>query len=203
MQTIIAVDPGNEISGLIILESDQISVAENIINAFLVDRITDHYNRAVTSGRARPVVLIEDMAPYFARLKPEVIATCKFIGEMTYRLKEAGIRYEHLYRTQVKKFAFDLFPEICIPRIDAKIKALGKVTKSGEPFKASFVWMDDRVMIACMKEYWKIETPKPGKRNRLGVSKHAWQALALATLYMERSGSHNLPILSENVGLGG
>lgn len=186
MQTIISVDPGSEISGLIILDGDQIVVAENIINDFLVDRIVDRYNKVVGSGRARPVVLIEDMAPYFSRLKPDVVATCKFIGETTYRLKEAGIRYEHLYRTQVKKCIFDLFPDICIPRIDAKIKALGKVTKSGEPFKASFVWMDDRVIIACMKVYWKIETPKPGKKNRLGVSKHSWQALALATLYVER-----------------
>jgi hypothetical protein len=186
MQTIIAVDPGNEISGLIIIDGDQVVVAENIINAFLFDRISAYHSKLLDGGRTRPAVVIEDMAPYFSRLKPEVIGACKFIGELAYRLKEAAIRFEYLYRTQVKKFAFDAFPEVAIPRIEAKIKARKKLTKAGEPFKPSFVWVDDRIVIACMKEYWQIETPKPGHSNRLGVSKHAWQALALATLYIER-----------------
>lgn len=189
MQTIISVDPGSKISGFIIIDGEQIASADNVTNDFLPDMIIDRHNTLIAAGRARPVILIEDIAPYFARLKAEVIDTCKFLGELGYRLKMAGIRPEYAYRTEVKRFAFNSYPEVAIPRIVDKIKARKKLTKAGVPFQPSFVWMDDRIIVACMKEHWGIETPKPGKVNRLGVSKHAWQALALATCYMEKINS--------------
>jgi hypothetical protein len=54
----------------------------------------------------------------------------------------------------------------------------GRIWKARKP---SHNYVDDRIIITCMKVMWGIETPKPGKRNKIGISKHAWQALALAS----------------------
>ncbi len=173
---IIGIDPGSTVSGFIILTGDEINQADNVINDFLFDRI---------QAEIRPgtVVVIEDVAPYSGRLKPQVIETCKFIGELVYRLKTAGIQHELHPRSAVKKWLFDSCPAIVIPRIEAKILKKGRLTKSGEPFKPTFIWVDDRIVIAGLKELWGIETPKPGKKNRFGITKHAWSALALASYW--------------------
>lgn len=191
---IISIDPGNLISGVIILTNGLIEHAENKDNVVIVDFILKN---VVAGG----VVLIEDIKPYSVSLRQSTIDTCKWIGVLEYLLKQAGIAPVMTSRREVKEWAFNTFPDVCLPRLTQKIERKGlfacdvltrqliRVTKDGRPWKARkpfYGHMDDRVMVACMKEYWKIETPKPGQVNRLGVSKHSWQALALATLYVER-----------------
>jgi hypothetical protein len=105
----------------------------------------------------------------------------------------------------VRKWVFDAYPDICIPAIDKKIayldqygarkneelKAEGKkpkyrryITKSGELRKASFNYVDDRIIISVMKKLWKIPEPKPFKPNIYGLKDDSWQALALASYYL-------------------
>lgn len=191
---IISIDPGNALSGLLILDNHAIALAENVNNVVLFDLIL--LNLLPSTD-----VVIEDVKPYSVPLRQQTIDTCKFLGELEYRLKSNRIAYSAISRSEVKTWVFNRFPEICIPAIDKKIERKGlfacdvltrrlvRVYADGRPWsprKASHNYVDDRVIISCMKKCWEIETPKPGKRNRLGVSKHSWQALALATLYLER-----------------
>jgi len=105
----------------------------------------------------------------------------------------------------VRKWVFDAFPDVCMPAIDKRIAYLdeygkrkneelrvgGKkqkyrryITKSGELRKASFHYVDDRIIIAAMKKLWNIPEPKPFKSNIYGLKEDSWQALALASYYL-------------------
>jgi hypothetical protein len=144
-----------------------------------------------------PIVVIEDVRPYSLRLSQQVIDTCKFIGELTYRLKsELKIEYSLNPRSEVKEWVFTNHAEVCLPRIEKKIWDLhhrkekmglkGLRNANGDLRKPSFVFVDDRIMIAAMKEYWSIPTPKPGKSGMYGLKSHSWQALALGTMWLDR-----------------
>lgn len=193
---IISIDPGPKISGLAFLVDGQIASAQNAENVVLLNFISDW-----RKDPTHPLVLIEDVKPYSSPLKQSIIDTIKWIGVLEYRLKELRIDSRSIPRSEVRAWIFERFPDICRPRIEAKIKKKGffacdritrqliQVTREGKPWKprmVSHIYVDDRVVVPCMKEYWQIETPKPGKTNRLGISKHAWQALALGTMYIER-----------------
>ena len=110
----------------------------------------------------------------------------KFIGVMEYRLKLAGIAYKLVKRWEVKRWAYSTYPDICIPRAEDKIRRIDQRTKSGEYRRPSFAYVDDRAMVAVMKEYWKLPTPKPGKSHGHGLTStsHAWQALAAGTTFI-------------------
>jgi hypothetical protein len=127
----------------------------------------------------------------------QVIDTCKFIGELVYRLRSEFKKAEYVLvtRNQVKKWVFDSFPEISCDRINKRIEYLdgyrtgrgekGIRKKDGTLRLPSFHWIDDRVCIAAMKKFWDIPTPKPGKKNVYGLSTHSWQALALGTYWIK------------------
>lgn len=146
-------------------------------------------------------VVIEDIRPYSGKLSMQTINTCKFIGELTYRLRnELQASYSLVSRSEVRQWVFLTHTELCVGRINQKIAYLddyGERTnrkryrnKNGELRKASFHYVDDRVIIAAMKKHWEIPTPKPGKPNVYGFASHSWQALA--------AGSHYLATSSEN-----
>jgi hypothetical protein len=94
---------------------------------------------------------------------------------------------------------FDTHGELCVERINKKIVALDDYgerkdrkryrNKDGELRKASFHYVDDRIVIAAMKKHWNIPTPKPGKSNALGFSSHSWQALAVGSYYLAKKES--------------
>lgn len=190
--TIIGVDPGSTISGLCLLKNNQILSASNTPNGDVFDKIKE-----LLCGSPEATIVIEDIFPYSVRLKPEVIATCKFIGELSYRLNEIGAAIRYVARNSVKKWVFDTFPEICITRIDEKIARLhawkvkngkrGYETKTGELRAASFAFVDDRIVIAAIKVLLAIPTPKPGKSNSYGLKSHSWQALAAAAYYQRQN----------------
>jgi len=196
MTRIIGIDPGSERSGMVVLDGDQITAVFNIINTMIFDKVTNfllHPNC---------IVAIEDIKPYSMRLMPQVIDTCKFIGEAVFRLKTiAGANVELASRYEVKKWVFDQFPDICSPIISKKIlkKAfsacdLGSrkevlVYGNGEPFKerkGSFVYVDDKIVTEAMKSHYKIPMPPPGSGYLYGLKDDAWQALALATFMKQK-----------------
>lgn len=176
---IIGIDPGSEESGFVVLEDSNIRVASNLSNVVqLYDKICNYQLCEDLT------IVIEDIRPYSLRLTPQVIDTCKFIGELVYRLKiECGLCVAMVNRSEVKKWCFDSFPEVCVPIIDKMIAKKGYVSKNGEQRKASFVFVNDKIVTECMKYLYKIPLPKAGKGYDYGLQTHSWQALAVASYY--------------------
>lgn len=198
---IVSIDVGSNMSGICVISNSSIIECVNISNDLVCAKIKEYY------VKYRATTIIEDIRAYSSKLSQDVIDTCKFIGELTYRLKnELQVHSFKLYpRSTIRKWVFDAFPDICVAAIDKKIayldeygrrkneelKEAGKkpkyrryVTKSGELRKASFNYVDDRIVIAVMKRLWKIPEPKPFKPNIYGLKDDSWQALALASYYL-------------------
>jgi hypothetical protein len=188
MTRIIGIDPGSEISGVCVLNGTTIEAAANVSNYELYNFIGQHL------GKTKPIIVIEDIAPYNMRLSPQVIDTVKFIGVLTYRFStnDSIKELKLVPRNSVKKWIFDTCPDICLPRINAKMLTVDKrMVKNGkkglrktdgEMRLPSFHYVDDRVVIAALKKLYDIPTPKPGKPNIYGLRDHSWQALATAAL---------------------
>jgi hypothetical protein len=137
------------------------------------------------------IIIIEDVRAYGSRLSPELLLTAKYIGELEYCLKQAGIAFKLIPRFEVKMWAYDTFPEVVLPRVAKKIaledrrrakKDLKRLrTRAGDLYKGNFVWVDDRMIQAAMAEHWQIKKPRPGQLTDFGLKSHSWQALALGT----------------------
>lgn len=182
MNRIIGIDPG-ETCGMVILDGGRIHSVFNImseqiwtnIQFFLLDK--------------NVTVVIEDIRPYSLRLTPQVIDTCKWIGEALFRLKSgSNAIVELMNRSEVKKWCFDTYPEICLPIIEKKILKKGYVRKdTGEPRKPSFVFVDDKIVTDCMKVRHEIPKPKSGYGYQFGLKCHSFQALAIASCYQSKA----------------
>lgn len=181
-QTIISVDPGDKLSGITVIKQGQITISDNLDNQAVMKFIK---NQTAGIPLDEITAIIEDIRPYAARLTMQIIETCKYIGELRYRLNEANIASEWVPRSLVKKWVFDTFPVVCDYRIRVKIDKKGLKSKDGKPRMPSFHFVDDRIVVAAMKECWSIETPKPGKKNKYKISAHGWQALAVGTYYLK------------------
>jgi len=178
------VDPGSAVCGACCLLDGEVIAAFEEPPETLFDRIVS------ASGGNIVGVVIEDMSAYSKPLSNDVIDTCKFIGELAYRLRQVGNVSEVrlIARSTVKNRLFAAAPDVCIPRIERKMAALharklskgekGLIKKDGSMRTASFHYVDDRIVIAAVKELLKIPTPKPGKPNKYGLKAHSWQALA-------------------------
>lgn len=194
---VISIDPGSKRSGVCYIMLSDESPAEtqiagfNVDNESLIPEIKKYYVKSQTR------VVLEDIRPYGLKMSNDVINTCKWIGELDYRLRiEFGATVEYVTRGAVKKWVFEAFTGLCVERINRKISYLddygdrkGKKryrTKEGVLKKASFHWVDDRIVIAAIKEFWKIPTPKPGKQNIFGLSEHSWQALAAGSCFLSK-----------------
>lgn len=168
----VGIDPGCEKSGVSVIQGGKILRAWNIENEVLYDIITPYVLKDA-------VIVIEDIRPYSIRLTPEVIKTCKVIGEMVYRLKVvAGLEVELVSRNQVKKWVFDNLKEAIMPSISEK------VAKKFPDRKPTFVFVDDRIVTIAMKHLFQIKQPAPGKGYEFGLRDHSWQALAVAAYSM-------------------
>lgn len=177
MMRIIGIDPG-ETCGMVALEGGHITSVFNIMSEKLMSNI-----QHLLLGNNIHIV-IEDIRPYSLRLTPQVIQTCKFIGEVAFRLKSgSNAIVQMIPRSEVKKWCFDTFPEVCVPLVDKKILKKGFINKeTGAPRKASFIFVDDKIVTECMKFRYQIEKPKSGYGYQFGLKEHSWQALAIATL---------------------
>ena len=189
-KAIFSIDVGSEVSGVALISLENgIEYASVLDNHLIIDKITNiMLNRKI-------IVVIEDIRPFKMGMAMQTIETAKFIGELKYRLKsELQVEFELFPRFDVKRFVFDRFQDLCLERIGKKIAYLDDIgersgrkryrKKTGELYKATMHYVDDRIVIAAMKEYWGIETPKPGKSNKYGLKSHSWQALALGTFYL-------------------
>lgn len=183
-QKIIGIDPSGDSCGMVVIDNGHILLAANYSKEQFYNKVTNYLLDS------KIIVVIEDIKPYSLRLMPQVIDTCKFIGEALFRLKTmCGANVELRSRNEVKKWIFDTFPDVCLPIIENKIAKKGYISAStGEARKPSFVFVDDRIMTECMKVLYKIEKPKSGKGYEYGLKTHSWQSLALATYFYYSQG---------------
>lgn len=177
MGSLIAIDVGNEQSGMVVLNGLKIAFAGNIQNGQILKLIYDRYREDKTV-----IVLIEDMKPYSVALTQHTIDTCKFIGKLSYFCDMRRIPYRLITRHQVKKWVYDRFPEIVLGLVLAKIEKRDKKNNDGKLRSPSYVYVDDGIIVSVMKDYWKLEKGR-GKRNIHGITAHAWQALAVGTYF--------------------
>jgi hypothetical protein len=194
----VGIDPGPSISGLCFMKGNQITSGVVTENSNIMNLISKFI------GRSRVKIIFEDIAnQYSVRFGPDTINTCKVIGylqakfEVYDQIEPIGIS-----RDIVRKWVFDTFQDIAIPRIEKKIAYLDDYgakndrkryrKQDGELRKPSHVFVDDRIVTASMKELYSIPTPKPGKANKYGLKSHSWQALAVLSCFKDlgdRSGS--------------
>lgn len=177
--TLVAIDPGAELSGLVVLRYGQIVKAGNLENRLLFNIMLEYETTNVPL-----FVLIEDMAAYEARLSPDFIKTCKWIGRLEYWLESRNIAYRLIPRSSVKVWVYNTYPEISIPRIEKEIICRDKKNKDGSYCKPSFKYVNDRVVEAAMKYKWAIPRARRGRPNEYGLKTHSYQALALAECYL-------------------
>lgn len=191
---IIGIDPGNQNSGLVILDNLTIIGAYNLSNEALYSKI------AAYSLHRNLTIVIEDIKPYTLQLTPQVIDTCKFIGELNCRLKTiAGLHVEYFTRFDVRKWVYDTFPAVVNPLIDKKIEAkmydacdiqtmqeIRVNSRGGKKRKSSFIYIDDKMVQEAMKDLYRIKAPKPGFGYEYGLKSHSFQALALARFSMTK-----------------
>jgi hypothetical protein len=175
MNRIIGVDPGSERHSMVVLSDMGI---EGVYNDLLAEQFYDKITKYVTCGGS--TVVIEDLAAYSLRLTPQVISTAKFIGEAAYRLK-SSVCCDLVFtpRSAIKKWCFDEFElakQLCRYKIEKAVQK-GKY----EHRQASFVYVDDKIVTECMKQYWGIKKPAAGRGYDFGLKDHSWQALAVAT----------------------
>lgn len=178
--TLIAIDSGSSQSGVVVVKGLKIAYAANLPNVEVLKLI----KATKKDDDAGVIVLVEDIKPYSISLTQATIDTCKFIGRVCFFMEAGRVKHELITRHQVKRWVYDQFPTVVLERICRKIEYKNKRNNDGKLRKPSYVYVDDRIVIAAMKDLWKIETPKPGKRNSLGITGHAWQALAVASVWL-------------------
>lgn len=186
LEVLVGIDPGAECSGVAWIVPGCMPEGANLTNGEVFSFIKG-------LGDLPGVrVVIEDLRAYQGVMRGAVINTAKWCGQWEFRLERAGfVSGVHLVaRNTVKAWAFDKWPLICHPRIEGKIGRLGPIVVQGKGDrlrKVSFHYVDDRIVIACMKECYGIPTPLPGKSNGLGLVGHAWQALAVLSCWLAKN----------------
>lgn len=183
---LIGVDAGSSSSGLAIISSGSIVGGYNKPNTDVYSFIEAEYLKCQEMA-----VIIEDVRPYNMRITNGIIDTIKFIGQLEWRLKQLeSIKVVLIPRWNIKQWVFNSFPEIVLPKTEKKIDrwASKEANKSKKRVISKFVWVDDRIIISAMREYWGIEkVKKVGERTPFNLDTHSWQALALCSYYLSDS----------------
>jgi len=185
----IGIDPGSEVSGMALFYDKQIIKGRNVANADVIQTVGEW------SGGAKCTVIIETLVAYGGRVRTETLQTCKWEGELCYRLSlERNVRQVLVARSTVKAWIFNACPEIVLPRLVKVMEAAhkrsvskgkkGLVRADGSMRQASFQFIDDRIVVAAIKSLLSIPTPRPGRSNFYGLHSHSWQASALCAYFL-------------------
>jgi hypothetical protein len=175
---VIGIDVGNLNSGIVGLIEGQIQLVKIVENKYVFEAAMDCFKQYEVVR-----VVVEDIKPYAGNLSQQAIDTCKFIGQLTWRLEEAGIEYVMVTRSTVRKWVYDSFPSLILPLVCKKIERKNAKNNDGKARKPSFVYVEDGFVLKAMKLFWKIEDAPPGKGYIHGLRAHTWQALALASYF--------------------
>lgn len=175
---IIGIDAGSYKSGVVIIENGEIKKGMIVANSEVCQIVS-------TVQYSKYLFIVEDLKAYAVRLSQDLIETAKFIGKLDYILSEAGLNYKMVERVKIKKMVYDKYPSAPI-EVSKLIQQRGKLTKTGEFRKPSMIYVCDRVVANAMRYFWELPSGQ-GKRNKLGLSSHAWQALALCSYEIFRT----------------
>lgn len=176
---VVAIDPGESKSGIVTYIDGIIEGKPTTLNEEVIPMIREYLG-----AEYKLRVVVEDVRAYSGQMTPNTVETIKFIGELRYRLKAARIAHKMPTRSNVRKWVFNTFPEQVLPLIMAKIAKKGHINKDGQLRKASFVYVDDRIVIEAMRERFSLPASKGRKGNMLKISTHAWQSLALLEYFI-------------------
>jgi hypothetical protein len=169
---VIGIDAGSTKSGVAIVSEGRVERGMVISNTDLCKMIKD-------SKYSTYLFVIEDLRAYSVRLSQDLINTAKFIGKLEYMLQDLGYSPVMVERVQIKKMVYDKYPS-APKEVRKMIEQRGKVNKMGDFRKPSMIYVCDRVVANAMRYFWEL--PKgQGKRNKLGLASHSWQALALCS----------------------
>ena len=169
MRKVIAIDPGSEESGYVIVEKDTYRVLDKgkKTNGEVLDILMWTLLEASESLEDMPEVAIEMVASYGMPVGREVFETCVWIGRFIEACRGYYPRLERIYRAE-EKLAICKSPKAN----DATIRrALADRFAYGEP------------------NYGKGTKKKPGWFY--GFSADIWQAYAVAVTYIDRTKGEN------------
>jgi len=179
--SVVSIDPGNLVSGIVLVQNGSICHASISANDTVFDLIQE-----VLMAYDNVTVVVEDIKPYQGVLSQYTIDTCKFIGELCFRIKQVKADCLQIPRATVRKWIYSELPDVILPLVQEKIEKRNKKNNDGKLRSPSFIYVDDSMVIKAMKDVWGIPSPKPGKGYEYGLMKHSWQALALATFFLSQ-----------------
>lgn len=169
---IIGIDAGSTKSGIAIVINGEIEKGMVVPNELVFKMLNDKKYKSYQ-------FVIEDLRAYSVRLSQDLISTAKFIGKMEYILMRNGIEPLMVERVLIKKMVYDKYPS-AKGEVEKMIRQRERLTKTGEFRKPSMIYVCDRVVANAMRYFWGLPSGQ-GKRNKLGLSSHSWQALALCS----------------------
>ena len=173
---VIGIDAGSTKSGVAIVANGQIVKGMVIPNEQVFQLLGNHIYSDYK-------IVIEDLRAYSVRLSQDLINTAKFIGKMEFVLDGIGADYILVERVQIKKMVYDKYPS-AESEVQEKIVQRGKINpKTLEFRKPSMIYVCDRVVANAMRYFWGLPQGQ-GKRNKLGLASHSWQALALCSYFL-------------------
>jgi len=194
MKITIGIDPGSEVSGLALFHGKKIIEGRNVPNKDVVGVVLEW--RRIISMRAEPcTVVIEDIVAYGGRVRTQTLQTCKWMGELCYRLGlQPDVKQVLVARSTVKAWIFDACPDIVLPRLvkvmeathkrSLKVGKKGLKRADGTMRKPSFQFITDNIIEVALKSLLNIPVPKPGKPQIYGLKTHSWQACGVAAHFL-------------------
>jgi hypothetical protein len=173
---IIGIDAGSNKSGVAIVVNGAIVKGMVIANQDVIKLLNSNEYSSYK-------IVIEDLRAYSVRLSQDLINTAKFIGKMEYILDSLKADYILVERVKIKKMVYDKYPSAEIEVRD-KIIQRGKINPTTLEYRQpSMIYVCDRVVANAMRYFWGLPQGQ-GKRNKLGLASHSWQALALCTYFL-------------------
>lgn len=169
---VIGIDCGSVKSGLAIVTNGEVERGMVIPNDILLYKIAN----GEFSGYK---IIVEDLRAYSVRLSQDLITTAKFMGKLEYILSSAGLPPVMVERVKIKKMVYDKYPS-AKGEVEKMIRQRERLTKTGEFRKPSMIYVCDRVVANAVRYFWGLPQGQ-GKRNKLGLATHSWQALALCS----------------------
>ena len=172
VSNIIGIDAGSTKSGVAIVTCGQVERGMVISNRDVCKLVAD---KKYSSYK----IVIEDLRAYSTRLSQDLINTAKFLGQLEYILTKRKSDFLLVERVKIKKMVYDKYPK-SEKDVREKIIQRGKVNSRGEYRKPSMIYVCDRVVANAMRYFWELPSGQ-GKRNKVGLASHSWQALALCS----------------------
>ena len=99
---LLGIDVGNVVSGVVALLDGKIDFVKTVDNRQVFDVVRGYMGKYDSVE-----VVVEDIKPFAGNLSQQAIDTCKFIGQLTWRLDEIEAKYTLMNRAAVRKWVYE------------------------------------------------------------------------------------------------